>query len=117
MRVGRGYEHLAWAGSLVMALVGCFALLSGDSDAAAAAATATASASTGTGTGPAATVPRTLAEAEIRHRVLRAKCQRLPVAATVAECQRHADRQLALDRVRLLPPAGASAASSGPLPP
>ena len=116
MPVGRGYEHLAWAGSLVMALIGCIVLLSGDSDAAAADAPAATPASTGTGTGPATTVSRTLVEAESHHRVLRAKCQRLPVAATVAECQRHADRQLALDRARLLPPPGASRAGS-PRPP
>jgi hypothetical protein len=113
----RWRDTLTWAGPLAMALFGGIAMLAGDSGAASAEALSppsppATSASVGTGTGSAATAPRTLVEAEARHRALWAKCQRLPVAATVAECQRNADRQRALDRARLLPHAGASAASS-----
>lgn len=112
MPAGRWCEHLAWAGALTMALVGSVVLMSGDSDASAADPIAPPAVSAGTGRDREAPAPRTLAEAEARHQALRAKCQRLPVAATIAECQRNADRQRALDRARLLPHAGGSAASS-----
>ncbi|MDO9285265.1 MAG: hypothetical protein Q7U26_10240 [Aquabacterium sp.] len=110
MPVCRWCEHLAWAGSLTMALVGCIVLLSADSDAASADATAMAPASAGTGRAAGSQAPRTLAEVAARHQAMQAQCQQLPVAATVAECRRNADRQRALDHTRLQPRAGASAA-------